>query len=1025
VPFGAIWYGRRVSFRFGDFVVDTVSYALLRAGQAVPVRPKVFDLLRYLIEHRERVVTKQELLEALWRGQHVDDFAVPWTVSHARRALGQESGAQQPIQTVRGRGYRFVAEVVEAAASSPVPQAPAPAGTGTEPDPFVGREALMEQLDARLVRAKQGHGAFCLLLGEAGIGKTRCMDELCARAEGLDFFVWTSRSVEASCGPVFWPWIQILRALLHDLPDMSEAGEAVIARLMTYPELADADASALTPHTLPMTSARFWQYEAVAGLLQAAARQRPVLLAFDDLHWADRGSWELLGFLAPELRRWPILIVGARREERGASARDPRATQARDAVRFKLASLGTSDVARYVELRTGSRPNQPLCEALREVSAGNPWFLRETVDALLAQHGLERLATLEAGTLQPAGAAVDRLRARIAALAPETRLVLQMASVLGDRFEIDLLSRMGERAVERVLAALEESRAEGLIAIDPPRRARFCHGLLRSVVYDDLAVGERLRFHLLAARALEQALDPLQYGEIAHHYQRALPLAEHGAAALAATRAAASAARAHAYADAALFLDWALQAQLNDPQAGPRARAELLVQRAISERLAGREAPARASASSLFELAREHGYRDLMLQAVRVLRPSFAFGCMPDPQALAVLEEIRAACPAEASEDRVSVLGLLSWIPPHALDMERSKALSAEAVTLARELASPSALQGALQARLYALSGPDDIDALLETANALLAVSGERARLIGLEARLASYRAHLYRCDMAAADASLTAFGREAEQQGLIEAVWFHDYFQAQRVFALGEFARCEALFAELAERSARLQLPQAPLLNAVASSLLTYEREGPAGLAKTGNIEGLLAGLSALPTVYAALGARLAAELGAHERARQMLQQLSQRDFEPVTRDLGYVNALANLSIASVALGDRVLTRALYERLAPYARHNTQSGVVGFWEGAAARFLANAAAFLGEDALAERHFEEALALNEQMGSNHKFAETCYEYARWLFHRKRKTAALVFSRRALELSQQLGMQAVARNAAALVEHANG
>ena len=123
-----------------------------------------------------------------------------------------------------------------------------------------------------------------------------------------------------------------------------------------------------------------------------------------------------------------------------------------------------------------------------------------------------------------------------------------------------------------MLTALEEARAEGLIAIDGGQRARFCHGLLRSVVYEALALAERLRLHQLAAHALEQALDPLQYGEIAHHYQRALPLADHAAACAAALRAASSAARAHAYADAALFLEWATNAQLGDPRRR-RARA--------------------------------------------------------------------------------------------------------------------------------------------------------------------------------------------------------------------------------------------------------------------------------------------------------------------------------------------------------------------------------------------------------------------------------------------------------------------
>jgi DNA-binding winged helix-turn-helix (wHTH) protein len=1006
-----------VNFRFGDFIVDTVSYSLLRAGQNVPVRPKVFDLLRYLIEHRERVVTKQELLDALWRGQHVDEFAVPWTVSHTRRALGQDTGTQQPIQTLRGRGYRFVAEVTEFVREAPAPRSVPPARASMEPDPFVGREPLMEQLAARLARAREGHGSFCLLTGEAGIGKTRCLDELAARAEALDFTVCSSRSIEASCGPVFWPWIQILQALLREQPASSEALQAIVARLMTYPEHTGAEAGAPSPQELPMASDRFWQYEAVASVLQAAARQRPLLLSFDDLHWADRGTWELLGFLGPELRRWPILIVGARREER-AGGREARAATPRDAVRFKLESLSAPDVARYLELVTGSAPDLSLCEALREVSAGNPWYLRETVDALRVQHGAEALTGLDVAAVRPAGAAVDRLRGRIASLALETSAVLQMASVLGERFELELLSRMSELPLERVLAALEEARAEGLIATDGERGARFCHGLLRSVVHDGLALAERLRLHQLAAQALERVLDPRQYGEIAHHYQRALPLADHAAASAAALRAASSAARAHAYADAALFLEWATQAQLGDPSATPRARAELLLQRAAYERAAGREASARASVSSVIELARAHGFHDLTVQAVRVLRITFALGCMPDALALGALEEILAG--AAVAEERAGALSLLSWIPPHALDMERSKALSAEALSLAREAGGALALQGALQARLYALSGPDDIDALLATTDALLAVSDERAPWIRLEVGLASYRAQLYRGDLAAADACLSAFGREAEAQGVSELLWYHDFFRAQRVFSLGDFARSEALFAELAERSARLQVVQGPMLNSVATALITHERHGTPGLAQLANIDGLLMGLLALPPVYAAFGARLAAALGREALARQTLYQLSQRDFEPVTKDLGYVNALANLSVASVLLADRALAAALYERLAPYASHNTPSGVIGFYEGAATRFLAGLAMFLGDAARAEQHFEAAVELNERMQVLPQVARSCAEYAAFLFQHKRSAAALSLRRRAADLAQQLGMERLAASVARLV-----
>jgi tetratricopeptide (TPR) repeat protein len=362
---------------------------------------------------------------------------------------------------------------------------------------------------------------------------------------------------------------------------------------------------------------------------------------------------------------------------------------------------------------------------------------------------------------------------------------------------------------------------------------------------------------------------------------------------------------------------------------------------------------------------------------------------------------------------------MLSWIPPHALDMRRSKSLSAEALALAQQLGTPSALQHALHARLYALSGPDDIDALLATAEALLATPDERWPWVAIDALLASYRAHLYRCDLVAADATLDSLGQIARDCGLAEAVWYHDFFQAQRVFSRGELARSEALFAELSTRGARLQLVQEPLLSSVASALLTFERDGLAALTRAPNLDGLLAGMLALPPGYAATGARLAAELGRTELARQKLHQLAQHDFEPIVRDLGYVNALANLSVAAIALGDRAQVGAIYELLAPYPNHNTPSGVIGFFEGSASRFLAGAAAFLGEHKRAERHFEDALGLNERTGLLSQVAHTCYDYASWLMQQGRRAAALALKARALELAERLGMRGVAERARAL------
>jgi DNA-binding winged helix-turn-helix (wHTH) protein/TolB-like protein/Tfp pilus assembly protein PilF len=119
-------------FRIGEYVVDTARYRVSHGDVAVAVEPKVFDLLVHLIRHRDRVLTREQLFEAVWEGREVSDATLSNHVASARKALGDSGELQQTIQTVRGRGYQFVApviEVVEDAASAVVGTTPALAPT--------------------------------------------------------------------------------------------------------------------------------------------------------------------------------------------------------------------------------------------------------------------------------------------------------------------------------------------------------------------------------------------------------------------------------------------------------------------------------------------------------------------------------------------------------------------------------------------------------------------------------------------------------------------------------------------------------------------------------------------------------------------------------------------------------------------------------------------------------------------------------------------------------------------------------
>src|SRR5690606_12725112 len=134
---------------FGEFVLDTQLFQLRLRDQIIRLEPKVFDVLRYLIEHRDRVATKRELLEALWPNEVVTEAVLPTNINALRRALGQKLGDKTPIETIHGRGYRFsmpVVETVPPKTSARPSHVTALALSDLQDDdttPFVGRASLI------------------------------------------------------------------------------------------------------------------------------------------------------------------------------------------------------------------------------------------------------------------------------------------------------------------------------------------------------------------------------------------------------------------------------------------------------------------------------------------------------------------------------------------------------------------------------------------------------------------------------------------------------------------------------------------------------------------------------------------------------------------------------------------------------------------------------------------------------------------------------------------------------------------
>lgn len=619
-----------MGYRFGDFEVEFQVYELRKGSELVRVDRKVFDLLRYLIEHRERVVDKHELLKEVWGGEVVVDAVVTTAIARLRKVLGQRGGEGGPVQTVHGRGYRFIEPLV---AHVPTPKpaslragAAANIDTDLHPglrDPFVGREELMERLSGALTKALAGTVRARMLAGEPGMGKTRLCQEIGARARDAGARSWIGRCYEADRSEPLWPWIQILRQAVDP---------AAVEALRSLPATQLAELTALVPelgssrsaHEMAATATpRLSLFDAITRFVRAAAQRVPLVLVLDDVHWADTASLTLLQYMLDEIGSAKLLLLATFRDVE-LEPGHPHAAQLdrleRSALfkRIAVGALGASDIKRYVTEMTGQEPSDDLVARLHELTAGNPFFLRETVrsltwDSLSAGH-------MRLGEIRLPESARDVVRRRIGLLPEASRRVMQAASVIGLRFDVNTLGPMLELDTAGLLAALDRAiSARLLVRDDGVGHYAFAHALVRDTIHDDLSTTAKCELHLLAGRALEgqRALRPATTVEIAFHLHSALPHGDGDRAAEYGVRAAQAAAAQGDHEQEAVWYTRAYEGLRFARETDADKTAELMLALGRAHRASGHPEAAREALDRVLELASGGGASEAFAKAAK------------------------------------------------------------------------------------------------------------------------------------------------------------------------------------------------------------------------------------------------------------------------------------------------------------------------------------------------------------------------------------------------------------------------
>src|SRR5215510_58372 len=526
---------------FQPFRLDEVNQCLWRGNTRISLMPKPFAVLRYLVDHPGRLVSHEELLNAVWPDTFVQPEVIRRYILEIRGVLGDQAEDPHFVETLPKKGYQFMAAVTDTETSASGNALPIPK--------LVGRKSALADLDRYLEKALNSQRQVVFVSGEAGIGKTSLVDAFQQRAEVKpDVRVMRGQSVEGFGGKeAYYP---IFEALAH-LAKGSAGAEVVAALAKTaptwmiqFPALVTSDQHlALQRETLGATRDRMVRElcEALEVITQAA----PLIIILEDLHWVDHSTVDLISAIARRRARAKLLLLGTFRPADLILYESPFKSLKQDLLlhhlshELPLEPLTEPDVAEYLATEFSDDLPPQLATVIHRLSDGNPLFMTAMLDHLsqngvLSQaDGSWRLTT----TLEEVDPGVpDTLRQmlelQLQHLSEDERQLLRCASVAGEHFSAWSIATMMERGpsdVEQQCATLAE-RQQFLKAIalrELPNGEltfdyEFRHALYREVLYRHLNPTLRVMFHRLLAEGLERLrsnAEPEAAAEIALHFE--------------------------------------------------------------------------------------------------------------------------------------------------------------------------------------------------------------------------------------------------------------------------------------------------------------------------------------------------------------------------------------------------------------------------------------------------------------------------------------------------------------------------
>jgi DNA-binding CsgD family transcriptional regulator len=828
---------------------------------------------------------------------------------------------------------------------------------------FVGRGREFGALVAHLAAQDRPSGGVLLISGPAGIGKTRLVDEAVGRADGPAV---VRGYCPAEVAPPLWPW----RAALK------RAGVEI----------------ARGPDVEPAAAKSAW-FAALAQMSDALIAAAPLAVVLEDLHWADAASLDLLAQVGAVAGGTSLTIIGTVRSPAAQNVAVRLADLGRyGAVTLTLAPFTLDEVAELVD--------PAMAPDVHKRTGGLPLL----VAAVRAGYASADLTVVVSGLL--------------AALTSAQRAIIEAAAVLGENVDEHILAdavadrsgpspRPGGWHDEGVADALAAAWRGGLITVDAATRCyRFAHALVRDAIVARLDPATARALHRAAALALEASADAGRAGRIAMHWRQAgTDPGTRRAAAQWARRAAADARAARAYDDSARLLSEAL-ADMSLVQGDDAERAEVLIELAHAEYLAGRYDRCLECCADAADAAAGSDRGDLVARSALVLQS------VTYPQAAEVISRLcrRAlAYPHLELDLHARVLAQLATVTADSGRVAQAEVLARESLALAARSGDPLAEIEAAHAREMTLVHADDTaermrlgDLVADRAEAL---GQPMAALIGHEWRIhAGYLSA--RFDIVGA--AVAAIERLVQRSALPLAQWHLHRLHAARTLLTGQFA-------ESTEHSRRALAIARDSGDVIAMSMhyahgvqLAVVR-GEAAFLPDGLREAL-AGAPSMPLVDVQRAKALALT-GSLREARDVYDALCGLLPFPAEHP-AWMGVLTQMVELIQRFDDAATAEIVYRQLLPFRPY---PGALGsstvYFMGTISRNLGELAEVFGDRAPAIELLREALPRNRAIGARPDTAMTSLGLARLLRagNRAEMAEAAVLAQDALELAARLDM----------------